>query len=166
MYFFLSVPMAPYRFHHSIKPPKKKYQTIIGHMWLEASQDQHKQQPLAQDTQMSPLKMYTNSLHGVPSLTPARWFIQGGFGKSWNKAEVPQKGQQKGRGKAENGDEEDAAPPGIPRDEHGVGLPVYITPWGTRFHTGVSCPTLANSGWMVRSPWPRSPRMRREMSFT
>ena len=55
---------------------------------------------------------------------------------------------------AENGEGDDeAAPPRVPSDEHGVALPVYITPWGTRFHTGVTCPTLANSGWMVRSPW-------------
>lgn len=65
--------------------------------------------------------------------------------------EVPEKEAQKGGGKmAENGEgDEEAAPPGVPRDE----LPVYITPCGTRFHTGVSCPTLANSGSMVRSPW-------------
>ncbi|CAL1143731.1 unnamed protein product [Cladocopium goreaui] len=69
--------------------------------------------------------------------------------------EVPEKGAQKGGGKmAENGEGDDeAAPPRVPSDEHGVALPVYITPWGTRFHTGVTCPTLANSGWMVRSPW-------------
>ena len=69
--------------------------------------------------------------------------------------EVPEKGAQKGGGKmAENGEGDDeAAPPRVPSDEHGVALPVYITPCGTRFHTGVTCPTLANSGWMVRSPW-------------
>eukprot|EP00435_Cladocopium_sp_Y103_P043539 s1316_g12.t1 len=59
-----------------------------------------------------------------------------------------QKGQQVPKGEEKGQEEEEAPPdpPGIPRDENIVGRPVFITPWGARFHTTVTCPTLANSG--------------------
>eukprot|EP00435_Cladocopium_sp_Y103_P074131 s194_g47.t1 len=77
--------------------------------------------------------------------------------------EVPMKGMQKGHeglkgkekgqeGQAENGEEEEPEPR-VPSDEHGVGVPIYLTPWGSRYHTSVTCPTLANSGALMRSPW-------------
>eukprot|EP00435_Cladocopium_sp_Y103_P023061 s635_g5.t1 len=68
--------------------------------------------------------------------------------------EVPVKGAQKGKKGAEPEDGH-AAPPGVPQDRDGLDLQVFITPWGTRYHTIVTCPTLANSGALRRSPWCR-----------
>ena len=51
-------------------------------VWNLPEMKKHGSPRKAQDTQMSPLKMYTNSLQGVPSLRPARWVLQGGFGKT------------------------------------------------------------------------------------
>eukprot|EP00435_Cladocopium_sp_Y103_P030626 s4518_g7.t1 len=68
--------------------------------------------------------------------------------------EVPVKGAPKGKkGAAQEGEDGVGAPPSVPRDEDGIELPVYITPWGTRYHTIATCPTLANSGSLRRSPW-------------
>eukprot|EP00435_Cladocopium_sp_Y103_P032359 s91_g8.t1 len=68
--------------------------------------------------------------------------------------EVPVKGGQKGK-KGPEPEDGHAAPPSVPQDRDGLDLQVFITPWGTRYHTIVTCPTLANSGALRRSPWCR-----------
>eukprot|EP00435_Cladocopium_sp_Y103_P052248 s2058_g16.t1 len=100
--------------------------------------------------------------------TPAKGVQKGKKGKIPEEEEAPAKGVQKGqigqkgeevpvkgmpKGKKGQGEDGVGAPPSVPRDEDGIELPVYITPWGTRYHTTPTCPTLANSGSLRRSQW-------------